>query len=94
MSKIYVGDVGTVILINMGEDISAATTANLIVRKPGDDTDYTWTGSVYNDDYLKYTTLSGNLSVEGEYKLQPSIVLPTWSGKGETVIIRVYDEFE
>jgi len=94
MSKIYVGDVGTVILVNMGEDISGATTTNLIVLKPGDSTEYTWSGSVYNDNYLKYTTLSGNISVEGEYKLQPYIVLSTWSGKGETVTIRVYDEFE
>jgi hypothetical protein len=94
MSKTYKDDIGTVVIVDCGEDISSATTSDLIVLKPGDSTEYTWSGIVYNDNFVKYTTVAGNFDTVGIYKIQPYVVLTTWAGLGETVEIRVHDRFE
>ena len=58
-NKIYVGDVGLEIIIDMQEDISAATTYEMLVLKNG--TEVIWDASIYNDRYLKYVTEADDL---------------------------------
>ena len=87
MSKHYVDEVGSIIIVNTGIDLSGASTHQLKVKKP-DGTTVTWNASVYsvgsNPNYLKYTSVSGDLDQAGEYKVQPYVVLSSWSGCGET----------
>ena len=93
MGKVYVGDEGTVILIDMQEDISTATTTEINVRNSGGDN--TWTATIYDSNYLKYTTITDDLDVDGTYLLQPYLEFPTgWKGKGETVSFEVYEAFK
>ena len=82
-NKIYVGDVGLEIIIDMQEDISAATTYEMLVLKNG--TEVIWDASIYNDRYLKYVTEADDLDDAGIYFIQGNLVLGGWSGLGETV---------
>lgn len=91
--KIYKGDIGTQIIIDMGTNIAAATTNNILVTK-GDGSTATWDAEIYNDNYLRYTIVSDDLDVSGIYYLQPNFVFATWSGKGETVSFEVYESFK
>ena len=91
-NKIYVGDIGTVITLDTNESIISATTTDIKVRK-GDGTIVTWTGSRFESDSVTYTTIDGDLSCSGIYKAQAYIIMPDWSGLGETVEFRVYAAF-
>lgn len=90
--RIYVGDIGTVILIDMGTDISDATTTNINVRKKGGDV--VWSASISGTNYLTYTIEEDDLDVAGTYYLQPYIVTPSWTGRGETVTMEVFEVFK
>lgn len=92
-NKVYIGDIGTVITLNTNETISNATTTDIEVRK-GDGTLATWTGSLSGSDSVTYTVVSGDLSCSGIYKMQAYIVMPGWSGLGETTEFQVYNMFE
>lgn len=80
--KHYVGEVGTVLTVNTGIDISAATVHDLYVKK-GDGSITTWTGTVYASNYIRYTIQSGDFNVPGTYKVQAKITLGSWIGYGE-----------
>lgn len=90
--KIYVGDVGTEILIDLQEDISMATDHILFVKKP-DGSFVQWIAEVHDGQYLKYVCQEGDLDHKGTYKIQPKISIAGWSGLGETVSFKVYDKW-
>ena len=92
-NKMYVGDIGTVITLDTNETISSATTTNIEVRK-GDGTITTWTGSLSGTDSVTYTTVDGDFSCSGIYKVQAYVVMVGWSGLGETAEFTVYGAFE
>lgn len=79
MGKIYRGDVGTEILINMQTDLTSATGIVLVVKKP-DDTVVNWIPTVQNDEYLKYTVVSGDLNLKGDYTIQANLTIGSWTG--------------
>ena len=69
MSKIYIGDIGTVFTVDCGTDITGASVKKLKIRKP-DATLVEWSASVVNTNYLRYTLVSGDLDQAGIYYLQ------------------------
>lgn len=97
MGKIYVGDIGTDIILDAGQDITGAT-VSVSVLKPGATAEATWAGTVYSidgaDQYVRHTTIAGDLDVPGVYRVQPVIALAdgTWTGRGETAEFRVFDK--
>jgi len=92
-SKTYIGDFGTVILLDCGSDISTATLAGVWVRKPNGK--YTlWRGVVYETQYVKYIIKEGDLDQTGVYNIQAKIEMPSWSGLGETSSFTVYNMFQ
>lgn len=91
--KVYVGDVGTIILIDLQEVISAATDLSFQVKKP-DKSVVVWTPSIDGTMKLKYTILSGDLNVVGKYVIQPKLTLGGWVGRGNSVELIVYPLFE
>jgi hypothetical protein len=102
MSKIYVGDVGTVIRLNVDPDelgtidISTASTLKILVQKP-DKTEVEWTATQYQDTTkIEYSTVDGDLDQKGTYKIQAYVAwhLPASEHKGETTTIRVYEGFK
>jgi hypothetical protein len=93
MSKVYVGDVGTEIVLDCGSSISAATSLEMRVRKPGGQV-VTWQATLSGTQAMTYTTVAGDLDLPGVYKLQAKVVLPDWSGLGLAVSLPVYREFD
>lgn len=97
MGKIYVGDIGTEIILDVGQAITGAT-VSIAVLKPGATAEVSWAASVHTLDgearYVRHTTVAGDLDVAGLYRLQPVIALAdgTWSGRGETVEFLVFDK--
>jgi len=95
VSKVYLGDVGTVIRVDMGADISAATDVVLNVLKP-DGTEDEWTADVdvVDSEDIIYTTVEGDLDQVGEYLIQPALTFESWEGMGETVRLVVYPPYD
>jgi len=91
--KIYVGAVGVDITLDAEIDISAATTHEIRYQKP-DGTKGAWTATIVDDTMLQYITKAGDLDYEGEWKLQIYVELPALTGRGATVIMHVYEDFE
>lgn len=95
MSKHYVGDVGTIIHVETGHDLSAATTLELRVTKPSGDA-VTWTGTVAGDDdtIIQYIAKTGDLDEAGTWKIQAYVASPDWTGLGDTAAFTLYGPFK
>jgi hypothetical protein len=93
MAKIYVGNVGGVILLDTKTDISAATGILIKVKKP-DNTEVDWSATAYNTTFVKYTTIADDLNMPGDYKVQAYFTLSGWTGRGETSKFEVHSHFD
>jgi hypothetical protein len=84
MPGFFQDDVGTIIEVNVGEDVSLATTLELRIRKPNGAVE-NWTAAKDSlvDTQINYTVVAGDFDQAGEYRLNSYIVLPTWTGHGE-----------
>lgn len=92
MSKVYVADVGTEIVLNCGADVSAATVKSIKVQKP-DGTTTSWAAVLEGTNYLKYTIQDGDLDQAGAWKVQAYIEIASWKGLGETAKLKVSEAF-
>lgn len=90
MSKIFVGDIGTEIVVDCGEAITGATSLKLRVKKPNGSL-VEWIGSIKTNTSFKYIVQSGDFSIPGVYIMQAHVTLPDWEGSGEIVEIIVFD---
>ncbi len=91
--KVYKGDEGTEIIVDCGEDISAATDQVLKVYKPVSLAEVEWAASIYNTNYLKHTIVTDDLDEVGVYKIQPYMTLSGWTGRGKTTNLYIYDHY-
>ncbi len=92
MTKVYVGDVGTVITLDCGQNISAATARVIAARKPSGAL-VSWTASASGTDSITFTTVSGTFDEDGVWKLQAVITLPSGVRRGETANLPVHAHF-
>lgn len=92
MTKAYVGDTGTVISLDCGQDISAASARSIEVKKP-DGTTTSWTASASGTNAIQFTTLAGTLDMPGRWLLQARVTLPSGQWRGETAQLIVYSPF-
>ena len=89
----YVGEIGTVIIVDCGVDITSSSNTKLKVKKP-DGTLVEWTAAIYLLQYLKYTTISGDFNLAGEYFLHSYVETSSgWKGVGETVMFKIYAQY-
>ena len=89
IQKIYVGDIGTDIIVDCGSDISTATVHELKVKKP-DRTIVTWSADILNTKFIKHITVSGDLNQSGTYTIQSHIVIPSvgeWLGESASFVV-------
>lgn len=93
MGKIYTTDYGTAIELDVGEDISDATTKQIKAKKSTGAT-VTWTATLVGTSVLRYVVQNGDLSVSGVWSLQARVVTPDGTWLGETVKMRVYAAYE
>lgn len=95
VKKIFNGDIGVVLRVYAGIDISTATSILFKVRNPNG-TDSTWTASLADDNnyYATYTTVSGDLDVSGTWLLYILVTFAdSTSFAGETTEFEVFDNF-
>lgn len=92
-NKAYRDSVGLDIIINMQADISAATAQSLLIKKP-DGSFIVWSATVYDTNYLKHTTVAGDINIAGIYKINPKLTFSTQIIYGETVDLIIYEHFD
>jgi hypothetical protein len=89
LDKVYAGDVGTKIRLDSGSNISAATTLKIKYKKPDGSTGE-WTAVLEGTTQAYYITQVNDLDQRGKWELQLFVVLPTWTGHGETCELQIY----
>jgi hypothetical protein len=94
MTKVYEGDEGLEIRLDTGQSLAGATAMKIKVKKP-DQSTVEWTATQHDSTTIKYTTGSGDLATSGDYVLQAYV---EWGADskhtGESVVLKVYDQFE
>ena len=96
-NEIHVGDVGTIFRVTIKDDatvvnVSSATTKQLIFSKP-DGTNLVKTAEFYTtgvDGIIQYTTVSGDLDTEGQWRIQAYVIMPAGSWKSDVAKFVVY----
>jgi len=80
--SIFLNDIGTLVNVNVGTDISGATVHRIKYVKP-DGTSGFWEATISNSQYLQYITIDGDLDQIGEWIIQALIttVSGTWHGE-------------
>lgn len=91
-SKTYVGDVGTLIELDTGVDISTATSVKVSAQKPDGET-VLWTGMI-SGTKVQYATMPDDLDQAGRWLLQAVVTLPTGTWRGGVSTLVVYLPFE
>ena len=87
MASAQVGDIGTSLVIDLGEDVSGADSVSIVARKP-DRTTEVWAANAVNETVV-YIIADGDLDQHGDWQLQAYVDLTTWSGYSTTVILVV-----
>jgi len=90
-SKVYVGDLGTVVTLDCGTNVSAATVRRILYTKPTGVTG-AWTATASGTDSIAYTTagVTSDWDVAGTWLLQAEVTTAGGKWLGETVELRVY----
>jgi len=92
---VFKNDIGTIIRVETGFDLTTATRTDLVVLKPNK-SEAVWTGSMSSasNTQIDYVITSGDLDSIGDYLLQSYVELPFWSGRGITTTLVVKDYYE
>lgn len=90
--KLYVGDVGTSIILDCGQDISAATARSIDVKKP-DGSIVSWSAVASGTTAIRFDTVAGTLDKGGTWKVQARVTLPTGDWSGATAEFDVFERF-
>jgi hypothetical protein len=93
--KYYVGDIGTRLIVSTGNNLTTATTWDLLVQKPSGAID-TWVGAIDGGDNTRivYTIQNGDFDELGRYKLQAYVVFASGSWRGNTAYFTVSEAFK
>jgi len=89
--KLYVGDVGTEVVLECGRDLSLAENPAILVRRP-DGTARTWPAET-EGTRLRYVTRQGDLTMPGMHCLQAAYSQGGFSGRGSTAELMVHRAF-
>jgi len=88
---VFVGDVGTVLLFDVGIDTADIISAKIYYQKPDSTSGYWDATLVASSTQIKYIIQSGDFNIAGTYTFQPWLELADWSGYGTTSTLKVYD---
>lgn len=88
MTNVYVGDT-PIIRLNTNTSLAGASSCSILVLKPDEVTEDTWTGASYSSTYIQYSCASGDLDQEGAYILQAYVVDGSSAWHGDAVILVV-----
>lgn len=90
--KLYKGNVGTEIKLNIGKDITAATSLKIEALKP-DDTVVVWDGAVTETTKVMHTVAVGELDMKGDWILQAKVSFGTDVFYSEAVRMTVHERW-
>lgn len=95
----YVGDEGTVIEVDMEEDLTGFTKLELRVKKVLTGEIVTWdcdvkVGGGDNDNIMIYTIVTDDFNTSGKFICQPYGEMTGWKGHGDSFEFTVYNLFE
>lgn len=83
MEEVFEGTVGQKIILDVGVDITAATTKQIKYKKPNGPTQV-WTATEETSTSISYTTTAASdIRGPGMWLLQAYIVTPTWTDHGD-----------
>lgn len=88
MSEVFVGDVGTEILMDCGVNISTATAVKIIAKRPGGNK-RNWVGTISGTNFIRYVIQAGDLDVAGPWEIQAHVTMPGWTGRGTWAPLKV-----
>jgi len=90
-NRVFKGDVGTVIKIDVGVDLTNATVLKIKYIKPVSKRKGEWVASVNVNEPTKlvYIVQEGDLDEAGTWILQPYIEFSDWKGRGSKVFLEV-----
>lgn len=86
-------DIGLILRLNTGVDISAATVANILYKKPSGTTG-SFTGSTSDTYYVSYTTTSEDIDESGEWKFQAYVETSSYTVRGQISKVRVIEALD
>jgi hypothetical protein len=90
MSNYYVGDVGTIIILDVGADVSEATAMLIKVKKPSG-TEAEWSAEIgpptATGEYTKimHVIEGGEWDEPGTWTIQAYVEIGDWKGHGDSV---------
>jgi hypothetical protein len=87
-TSVFMGDVGTEIIVDCGADITTATVRSIVVRKPSG-VKVIWPAEMLTSTMIKYTVLEGDLDIPGKWKLQAYVEMPSGKWFGEVAALNV-----
>ncbi len=88
MTVVFVGDIGTEIILDCGTAVTTSTVRNVIARSPRG-AKKTWAASVDGTNNIKYVTAAGDLDQAGDWRIQAYVEMPGWQGYGDVVVLTV-----
>lgn len=87
----FKGDIGTMITLELNEDVSASTVRKIKYRNPNGVLGE-WTAALTAPTQISFTTtVVGDLSVVGRWALQAYIEIPGWKGHSTLTYLDVFD---
>lgn len=101
--KPYIGDIGTIIEIDMQEDLTSWTGLKYYVDKPkaaGGREEKTWTAAqkgagAADKNILTHTVVLTEFDAPGKYYIQPYGDNGSgWKGRGDTISFMVYSKYK
>ena len=89
--SLFKNTIGQAIIVETGQALAGSTNIKLNVTKP-DGSFVQWSNvNIYNTTQLRYLTVTGDLSVDGWYRIYPTLTLGGWNGTGEPARFLVKD---
>lgn len=91
VGAVFVGDIGTRLMLDCGQDVSSSTVRKIRYLKPDGTSDY-WNAQLDNGlEAIYYDFVEDDIDLSGTWKFQSYLEMPTWTGHGEIAVLKVYD---
>jgi hypothetical protein len=88
IERTFAGTVGYTIALECVPDVTNASVAQILVRKP-DRTKATWDAELRPPHRIQRVTADGDLDQPGIWRFRPYLELPGWKGRGPTTRLEV-----
>lgn len=104
MTKHYKNEVGTELILDTGVLITTATEQHINFRKPDAVTTGSFEASLFSSHsllaglvgtyLLKHTLVESDFDTPGEWRLQAYVGAPAGTWLGESVVLKIFDNFQ